>query len=123
MKINTIQILNNSKVIISAHIFASGPALELEEFLKNKVKTLLFIGHHFSYSKNKTSFYRLYKKGKTVKKTMFKRTFVPDVVMLFVESILTFLWVIKTREKFDYFIGSDNYSSFLGLVLKRLGFE
>lgn len=121
MKKNINSILNNSKIVIAAHIYASGPALELEEYLRNKVCNLLFIGHHFSYSKNKTSFFRFYERGKIKKTNIFRRSFFPEILLLMIEAVLTILWTAKRRLRFNYFIGSDNYSTYLGLILKKLG--
>ena len=47
---NISQKLRNLKVVIVTHVFATGPAQELEEYLKERVKFLIFIGHPFSFA-------------------------------------------------------------------------
>lgn len=60
-------VLKELNVVIVSHVFATGPSQELEDYLKNKVKTLVFIGHPLSISKESKSFYKIYNKGKLTK--------------------------------------------------------
>lgn len=113
--------LADKKIIIVAHIFASGPALELEEFLKPKVKTLLFIGHPFTFRKDKRSFYRVYKEGGLVKEDKKLIPPITEPLVFIKESIYTFYLTAKYLNKADLYIGSDNFSAYVGLLLKKLG--
>ena len=58
MKMNLGKKLSKLNIAIVSHIFATGPALDLEEFLKKRTKSLLFIGHPFPYKKEINSFFR-----------------------------------------------------------------
>lgn len=52
------------KIAIVSHVFATGPVQELEEYLRNSVKVLLFIGCLFSYNVSDVrAFYKRYEKG------------------------------------------------------------
>jgi len=67
MKINLERKLKKLNLVIASHIYATGPALDLEEFLQSKVKSLFFVGHPFSYRKKTNSFYRIYAEGELKK--------------------------------------------------------
>lgn len=121
MKNNLVKILKKSRIILVAHIYATGPALELEEFLKLNVRSLLFIGHPFSFKKDNQSFLNYYKNGhKVISFKSFPLT-LPDFTLFVKEALLTIYWTIKFAYKSDLFIGSDNFSAYIGLLLKRFG--
>ena len=113
--------LKQLNFVIVSHIFATGPALDLEEYLKDKVKSLFFIGHPFSFRKEINSFYRFYKDGKLKEEHKAFGWRFPEVLFYFKDSFYTFWWIFKQKENFNYYIGSDNFSAFLGLILKKLG--
>jgi len=108
-------------IAIVTHIFASGPALDLEVFLQDKAKSLLFIGHPFSFTKDQSSFYRIYLKGELKKNHTAPPFKLPSVFLYIKEIILTFFWILIQKEKIDLYIGSDGYSAYIGLLLKKLG--
>ena len=54
-------------ICIVTHVFATGPAQELEGYLREKVGSLLFIGHPFSFRPDTRSFYKSYLNGKLIK--------------------------------------------------------
>lgn len=113
--------LRNLDVVIASHIFATGPALELEQYLYPKVKSLLFIGHPFSFRKETGSFRRYYKNGEKIYEKKAVAWFLPEVFIYFKDAIYTLLWVLLLKDKTSLFIGSDNFLAYLGLVLKKLG--
>lgn len=113
--------MKNNKIIIASHIFASGPALELEQYLYPKVKTLLFIGHPFSYTKNKSSFKRSYLNGRLIESHKAFVWKLPEGLLYIKDALYTFFWVLFQKGHIDLFIGSDNFLGFLGLMLKRVG--
>lgn len=121
MKKNLEKKLKGLNVAIVAHIFATGPALELEEFLKTRVAGLIFIGHPFSYRKEINSFQRIYSKGKLVKQVKFPPVRFPGILMYAKDSILTWWWLLKFPKRIDLYIGSDGFSAFLGVLLKKIG--
>lgn len=120
-KNNLTQRLKKLNVVIASHIFASGPALDLEEYLKNKVKNLLFVGHPFPYREDKKSFYRLYKKGYLLKEHKAVEWNLPEALFYIKDAIYTIFWVGTRKEKIDLYIGSDNFTACLGLLLKKWG--
>lgn len=121
MKKNLKGRLKELNFIIASHIFVTGPALDLEEYLQGKTKSLLFIGHPFAYAKEKNSFFRFYQNGKLLRKHRAITLIVPQLFLNIKDIILTLWWVLKREEKFHFFLGSDSMMAFWGLVLKLLG--
>jgi glycosyltransferase involved in cell wall biosynthesis len=114
-------VLKNSTFVIVTHVYATGPAFKLEEYFQGKVKTLIFIGHPFSYAKETQSFIRIYKKGKLTLEKKFYKWAGPEVSFYLKDTALTLWWIVKYAASVDYFIGVDNLNAFSGYLLKILG--
>lgn len=121
MKENFSQKLGKLNIVIVSHIFSSGPALDLEDYLKHKVKSLLFIGHPFPYRSDKRNFYRLYKKGQLFREHKSLPWNLPEPFFYLKDALYTLYWVLSQKKKINLFVGSDNFSAYLGILLKRLG--
>jgi glycosyltransferase involved in cell wall biosynthesis len=116
-----LQELKNLKVVIVTHVFATGPAQELEEYLKVRIDTLLFIGNPFSYAKDLGNFHRKYVYGVMIKEAKTHRGKSPELIMWLQDIIYTFLVVFFSKEKFDYYIGANNLNACIGIFLKEIG--
>lgn len=115
------QIKNLSFAIIT-HVYASGPAFKLEEFLvKKRVKSLLFIGHPFSHAKDTRSFIRIYHKGNLVLEKKFRIWRGRELTYYGKDLLLSLWWIIKYSKNIDYLIGVDNLNAFTGYLLKLIG--
>ncbi len=115
------QKLREFNVVIVTHVFVTGPAQELEEYLKEKVNCLVFIGHPFSYAEDIRSFYRIYHKGVLLTE---RRTFCyrfPDILMYFKDVFYTIYWIVRLRKVFNLFVGADPLNALAGIILKKLG--
>lgn len=121
MKTNLEKKLNRLNIAIVSHIFATGPALDLEEYLKKTAKSLLFIGHPFPYKKEINSFYRFYENGKLVKKHNAFAWKLPDILLYLKDAFYTLFYSFIHDQRFNYYIGSDGFDAFIGLLLKKLG--
>jgi len=82
----------SKKVVIATHVFSPGTSQALREYLEGKHK-LLFIEHPLSGN-------------------IFTWTW---------GALHTFWRVIRTGNKYDLYIGSNNLNSFIGVLLKRVG--
>jgi len=116
-------LLETKKVIIATHIYTTGPAQDLKDYLlKNKIEELLFIGHPLFYDKNlKGSGYNLYKHGLLVinKYEVIKRF---NQLFGFVRAVvLDVYYVLIQKQKYELYFGSDNLNAFAGLFLKKVG--
>ncbi len=117
---NTEKEIKTKNIVVVSHIYATGPAHSLENFLKDKANSLLFIGHPFVFAKDRRSFYRYYKQGKLIKESYYSFTSKNQFVTIFKDILVTVSGVIKFG-KFDIFIGVDNINSNTGIFLKILG--
>lgn len=113
------------KVIVTSHIFASGPTQALVEYLNHQdsVSEILFIGHPLlpRPGKENISFCRFYQRGRKTKER-FHQNFGPRFSLHYLENcLLTAFWVLRTRQKWDLFIGVNNLNTLSGLILKIFG--
>lgn len=113
--------LKTMSFIIVTHIFATGPADALKDFLlKHKVKTVSFIGHPFYYAPQTRSFALLYKEGSMVKKLEAPSMPPAELLLYFKDLILTLIFAFLTKSKFDIYVGADSLNAFAGLILKQI---
>ncbi|KKQ34450.1 MAG: Glycosyl transferase group 1 [Microgenomates group bacterium GW2011_GWA2_37_6] len=109
--------LKSLSFVIVTHVYATGPSFKLEEYLKDKVDTLVFIGHPFSFAEDTRSFLRIYKRGALIEEKKFKSWKGTEISFYIKDLCLTMWWYLKYRRKTDYFIGVNNFNVFAGLVL------
>jgi len=84
---------NINSVIIATHVFSPGTSQALRDYLLREGKDVLFIGH-----------------------PLFGNVFTWTL------GALDTIWqVIKTRKRFDLYVGSNNLNAFTGIVLRRIG--
>lgn len=117
---NTCQKIENLNVAVVTHVFATGPAQELEGYLKDKVKYLFFIGHPFRYAFPRYSFFRVY----DGKKNNYSRAIdwrLPELFTYLKDFFYTLIWILRSGKKFDVYIGADCLNAFAGVILKKIG--
>ncbi len=106
---------------IVTHVFATGPAQELEDYLKDKVGSLFFIGHPFSFRPDTRSFYKSYHKGSLIKEYSAAKFSLPEIFVYLKDFLYTIFWVLKYTKKPDLYIGFDPLNALAGLFLKKIG--
>jgi len=109
------------QLVIVTHVFATGPAQELEQYLKPRACRVMFIGHPFPYSEDCRSFYEEYTMGKMVKNGTAFWWNLPGPLMYVKDLCYTILWILTSRETFDVYIGADNLNAFAGVLLGWIG--
>lgn len=117
-------ILKNKKYIIATHVFATGPAQDLEEYLRDHVRVddLLFIGHPLFYRKRqKGSGYKYYKNGNLIKEKYLPNWKLPSVAAYLKDVTFSIYWILTRNSKWDLFVGSGNINAFVGILLKKIG--
>lgn len=112
--------LQYKKVIISTHVYATGPSHSLENYLSDKTDKLLFIGHPFVYAKDIRSYFNLYKKGLLIKTTHFPQLTKNQFLSQIKDSLLNIFLTIRYAG-FDLFVGVDSSNATIGIILKKLG--
>ena len=113
-------ILKDLNAVIVTHVFATGPPQELEEYLKSRVNTLMYIGHPFSFSKERRSFYRMYMNGELKKESSGIALKDPELLVYFKDFVYTLYWTIEVRKHFDIFVGVDPLNCYAGLFINRI---
>lgn len=116
--------LKNKKYIIATHVFATGPAQDLEEYLRDHVKVddLLFIGHPLFYQKRqKGSGYKYYKNGNLIEEKYFPNWKLPSVISYLKDVIFSIYWVQIRNSKWNLYVGSGNINAFVGILLRKMG--
>lgn len=115
--------LKDKKIIIATHVYTTGPAQDLKEYLlNNKVGKLLFIGHPLFYDKRlRGSGYELYENGelKLEKYEGIKK--LPEVISYTINALLNIFYIYKLGGKWDLYVGSNNLNTLSGIILKWLG--
>ena len=109
------------KVAIVTHVYATGPAQELEDFLKSRVNELIFIGHPFKYAHDTRSFYKVYKSGILINEHFAFDYRVPEIILYFKDFLYTFFWLIFSKDKLDLYVGADPLNGLTGFLLKKAG--
>lgn len=115
--------LKRNNIIITTHIYTTGPAQDLRDYLiEHKVADLLYIGHPLFFNKKLDgSGFERYKNGELITKKYQKIKKRPEVFNYFLHVVKSLKWVFDTKSKRDLFVGSDNLNAFSGIVLKKLG--
>ncbi|HEX7042062.1 MAG TPA: glycosyltransferase [Patescibacteria group bacterium] len=113
--------IKNKRFCLITHFYTTGTASRVEEYLiRKKVKSILFIGHSFSYRQDTRSFLKKYEKGKLVEDNKHVVWRGPDLIFYLRDVFLTLYWTYK-EPKFDAIICWDSLNAFTGVLLKLLG--
>ena len=105
--------LKDKSVVIVTHVYTTGPAQDLRDYLlKIGIKKLLFIGHPLFYDKTlRGSGYELYKNGELKKEKYRKITKIPELISYIKDALLNVIWSLLCGRKWDLYVGSDNFDS------------
>lgn len=118
-----------SSVILTAHLLVTGPAQELQHFLKDRCKKIVLITHPlqpFTPVGDHRSIYQVVREGAVESERSVEQWNLPAsnwVEMLFFarHAWLTFSWAIRNGWGSDLFVGVNPLNAFTGLFLKQLG--
>lgn len=111
----------NKKIIIATHYLVYGAPQALRDYLiAKRVKKLVFIGHPIFVDQSK-SYYENIENGIVVGGKMFNWRIPVAVFNYPLEIILNFFWVLKSKAKYDVFVGVDSLNAFVGIILKQIG--
>jgi len=107
--------------VIVTHTFATGQAQEFFKYLIPRVKKVAFIGHPFSFSKEKKSSVVIYENGKEVQKIELPKLNLPEFLLYLKDIFYTLYFFLKMGEKFDVYFGANNFNASLGILFKKMG--
>ena len=111
-------------VVISTHVYTTGPAQDLRDYLiSHKIDYLLFIGHPLFYNKKLSgSGLEMYKAGKKIYEKYQRIRNIPEILSYIKDVFLNIIYVINSKRKYDLYVGSDNLNALSGILLKKLGY-
>lgn len=104
------------RVAIATHYYATGPAFELEEYLRHRTRLLLFVAHPLSPGEL-PSYFRIYRDGKLTAQG--HRPGPSGPTRYLAELIRTVKWA--SGMAFDLYVGGDNLLALPGLYLRSRG--
>lgn len=116
------KVLSKLSFVIVSHVSFTGHAQELERFLREHSRKLMFIGHPFVFAKQKRSFATVYEKGYIKKRAKAPEIKGSEFFLYLKDLLMTFFFFLKFKSKFNVYVGLDPLNCFSGLILKRLGF-
>ncbi len=112
--------LKAKTVGIVSHIYTTGPALRLENYLVDKSNQVIFIGHPFSFRADTRSFWRHYENGQ-LKGSGFHWNWSGPEIIFYLRDVWLTIWWLLLMPKCDLLICFDNLNTFSGWLLKKLG--
>lgn len=122
-------ILKNKNVLINGQVITSRTET-IEDYLKDKVKSLRVIGIANPYAPKGVANIRYYQEGKLLwqkplRNIHFRKKFWYSQFMLITVFAVYFISILKAarsfHKKFDIFIGVACFSTLMGLLLRKLG--
>lgn len=113
--------LSKLSIAIVTHVYATGPSFKFEEYLRDRVKRLVFIGHPFSFAQDTRSFIKVYEGSKLILEKKIVRWKGPEYFFYLKDLFLTIWWCLKYNKSNDYFIGVNNFNVFSGYLLSLFG--
>jgi len=115
--------LAQKEIIIATHVYATGPAQDLRDYLMGRqVGRLLFIGHPLFYDERlKGSGYELYQAGSKTEEKHAAISRLPELCSYFRALFLNIKWTLRFGRRCDVYIGCNNLNALSGIILKLLG--
>jgi glycosyltransferase involved in cell wall biosynthesis len=106
------------RVAIATHYYATGPAFELEEYLRPRTRQLLFVAHPL-FPGGLQSYFRVYRDGELTAEG--RRPGPRGPTRYLSELTRTARWASAVETPFDLYVGGDNLLALPGLYLRGRG--
>ncbi len=114
--------LVGKRVVIVGHITeVYGPVQALNNYLTSRTDEFVSILHPFSYSSVSNSAYIVHSKGECRESLYWRNIKFSEVLSYVQHIVLTLYWILRSRRRFDIYVGIDNLNAFTGIVLRKLG--
>lgn len=122
---NSTNNIRTKKFIIVLHEYSpTGPGHDLRDYLlMNYAKEIVFITHPLLNLKQNyvsRSCIKVYAGDVVAEKTTKFNLVLPMPFLYLKDLVLTILWIIEKKKKYDLYIGLDPLNAFAGIVLKKL---
>jgi glycosyltransferase involved in cell wall biosynthesis len=106
---------------VVSHVFTSGPAQELVEYLRNRADRVDFIGHPFPYARDIRTFHEMFLNGDRTALRKASAWRLPSVLMFVKDFVFTINWLAREKKGFQLCVGVDSLNCLAGIFLKRMG--
>ncbi|MBI2613563.1 MAG: glycosyltransferase family 4 protein [Candidatus Levybacteria bacterium] len=114
--------LKDLNVAIVTHTRTTGLSQFLKDWLLNKTKKLVFIGHPLYPSTESNSLMEIYEKGALKKNYNSPFIFKSGILLYIKDAFLTFYFFLKMGSKIDIAVGVNNLNTAALLLLKKMNF-
>jgi glycosyltransferase involved in cell wall biosynthesis len=104
------------------HTFAYGHTHALAEYLRGSVLSFMYIQHPFAHRRYYPSTVDLYVLGNLVKRIIAPSIRAPEILLFIKDLLLTIIFTLRMRCRFQIFIGADALNALAGIFLRKLGF-
>lgn len=110
-------------VVIATHVYATGPAQDLQQFFINeKAARLLFLTHPLWFEPHlQGSGYTYHEHGQLRQHAHSRLRKLPDLYRYLTAVVLNVFFVLRRGRGWDLYIGCNNLNAVSGLLLRRLG--
>ena len=108
-------------VAIATHVYATGPPQDLMEHLAPRARQVAFIGHPFSYAKDRRAELRVVRSGVVVKEKRGLGLRLPEPLLYALDLWRTLAWGLRVPGRIDLFVGVDPLNAAAGLALRAVG--
>jgi len=115
--------LKRKNVIVATHVYGTGASQDLVRFLNEHLtRKVMYIGHPLLYDVHlKGSGYERFEEGKKVYEYYTRNRRIPLFLGYAFHVIKSVIWIMKTREHWDLYVGSNNINAFVGILLRSFG--
>ncbi len=116
----------DSSILILSHFNersdnAEFPPQIIRDYLKERVKKIIYIEHAFPYAHDKRSSMTIYENG-DLKERIFTPSLIGPQIFFYISDIfLTFYFILRTKSKFDLCIALDNLNTASVIVFRKIG--
>ena len=112
--------LKKLTILLATHSRATGFSQMLRNWLKDKVRTFVYLDHPLYPNQKTNSFLVIYKNGILQQKYQSRFLIKSGPLLYLKDAVMTIYYVFKSKEKFDLAIGVDNLNTLTLLLLKKL---
>jgi glycosyltransferase involved in cell wall biosynthesis len=116
------RLLKKLSIVEVSHVAFTGHPLELQSFLIPRVNKMVFIGHPFTYAKEKRSYAKIYEQSVLINQLKSPNFNMDELLTYLKDFFFTFYFIFKCKKRYDVFIGADPLNAFAGILLNKLRF-
>lgn len=113
--------MKRKRIAVATHVFATGPAQELEAFLRPRSSVLIFVGHPLYKEEKLPSLFKFYERGSLLRVRKAVAPKLPGPLCYILDLFRTVRWGMTCKGRCDVFVGANPLNALAGLVLRFLG--